>query len=448
MAQATTPLIFAENLRRTSSLENAVLYSTFGLLLFGPLAFGSTEPWSILVLEVCAALLLAVWCFAQFRHGTLEIVGNPLFAPMAAFGIVIVLQLVSGQSSYRYDTLSSFHLYAAFAVLCFLIVQLLRRSSQIEALARTISTYGFAVAVFGIVQGISSNGKLYWLREPRFGGWIYGPYVNHNHYAGLMELLVPIPLVVSLNEHAHRQTRKMALVAASVMATSVFLSGSRGGMAAFAVQAILLGGLVLRKNRAKIRRSALTIGIFAVLSLGMVAWLGGSDAFERLTSINQEARAELSGGTRLQIDRDAIRMFSSRPLLGWGLGTFADAYPQFRSFYTDFSVNAAHNDFLQFLAETGILGFAAMLWFVFAMFRAACAKLGRWSMNTNGGVALAAMLGCTGILVHSALDFNLQIPANAALFYALAVVAAIPPRFGIHRHRHEHRAEETARLSA
>ena len=448
MAQATSALLLAENLRPTSAVENAVLYSTLGLLLFGPLAFGATEPWSVLVLEISAAFLLAVWCFAQFRHGTIEIASNPLFAPMASFGIIVVVLLATGQSAYRYETLSSFYLYAAFAVLCFLIVQLLRRSSHIEVFARTLSTYGCAIAVFAIVQGISSNGKLYWLRESRFGGWIYGPYVNHNHYAGLMELLVPIPLVVSLNEHAHSQTRKMAFAAASVMATSIFLSGSRGGMAAFAVQALILGGLVLRKNRGQIRRSAMAIGIFVILLLGMMLWLGSSDVFERITSINHEARAELSGGTRVQIDRDTIKMFSCRPLLGWGLGTFAEAYPQFRSFYSDFSVNAAHNDYLQFLAETGILGFAVMLWFVFTMYRAACAKLGRWSTNTNAGVALAGMLSCTGILVHSALDFNLQVPANAALFYALAVVAAMPPRFGIHRHRHEHRAEETARLSA
>ena len=61
------------------------------------------------------------------------------------------------------------------------------------------SGYGFAVAMFALMQGIASNGKLYWLRTPQSGGWIYGPYVNHNHYAGLMEMLTPIPLVISLS---------------------------------------------------------------------------------------------------------------------------------------------------------------------------------------------------------------------------------------------------------
>jgi hypothetical protein len=78
-------------------------------------------------------------------------------------------------------------LYVAYGLLAFLVVQCLRRSSQAKALAVAISTYGVAVAGFALLQGLSPNGKLYWIRTPRFGGSIYGPYVNHNHYAGLMK---------------------------------------------------------------------------------------------------------------------------------------------------------------------------------------------------------------------------------------------------------------------
>jgi O-antigen ligase len=130
---------------------------------------------------------------------------------------------------------------------------------------------------------------------------------------------------------------------------------------------------------------------------------------------------------RLTIDRDCLRMLREKPILGWGLGTFPVVYPQFRSFYTSFFVNEAHNDYLQLLVEAGIVGFGIALWFLVATFRGAAVKLENWTETVNGTLTVAALLGCIGILIHSFLDFNLQISANAALFYVLCAIAAAGP---------------------
>ena len=119
-------------------------------------------------------------------------------------------------------------------------------------------------------------------------------------------------------------------------------------------------------------------------------------------------------------------MFSQRPIWGWGLGTFPTVYPSFRSFYTNLFVNEAHNDYAQLLVETGLLGFALMLWFVISLYRYGLPTSRRWEFKWDGAVSLAALLGCTGILFHSFVDFNLQIPANAAMFYVLCGLAASP----------------------
>jgi O-antigen ligase len=441
---ATAPSIDISAVRKTSpsTLDSIVFYGSFSLLSFGPLAFGAVEPWAILVMESCAALLFALWALRQFQNGDLRISNNPLFPPMLAFGVLIAVQLVTGISAYRWATSSSALLYCAYAILCFLVVQCLRRTRQVRTLAWAFSIYGFAVACFALVQSMSANGKLYWLRTPRSGGWIYGPYVNHNHYAGLMELLVPVPLVLSLTRQVHGPRKRMAIVAAAVMASSIFLSGSRGGMMALAVQLSLLAAFTIRREKEKSRKPMLAIAVFLAIMVGMLAWLGGGELTDRLASIHAEARQELSEGTRLAIDRDGLKMFASKPVLGWGLGVFPEVYPQFRSFYTNFFVNAAHNDYIQLLVETGILGFAIMLWYVVVLYRRALMKTKDWTSDTSGAVALAALLGCTGILVHSFVDFNLQIPANAALFYVLGVVAAMEPRFGITRHRPLSRSRE------
>lgn len=414
-----------------STLESIVLYGSFGALLLGPLAFGAVEPWSIFLIQALAAILLLLWAIQQTRQGTLRLTGHPLFAPMGFLGVLVLVQFVFRLTAYPQATFSNILLYATYALLCFLITQTLRRNSQAKLLAVLVSVYAASLAAFALVQGLSPNGRLYWLRKPALGGWIYGPYVNHNHYAGLMELLLPVPLVLSLSRYSDGRGRLLAAAAAALIATTIFLSGSRGGMLAFVVQMAVLGAFLVRQRTGV--RTALGLGVFLAIMLGLLAWVGGGEVTQRLATIHSEAQTELEGGTRWEINRDGIRMARQKLVAGWGFGTFPEVYPQFRTFYTNFFVNEAHDDYLQLLVETGLLGFGAMLWFLAVLYHHALRKLENWSSDLNGAVTLATLLGVTGILVHSFVDFNLQIPANAALFYVWCVVAAMEPRFNVSR---------------
>jgi O-antigen ligase len=419
---------------RSARLGAILLYGTFGLLMFGPLMFGAVESWSIFILEIGAVALTLLWFAKQWIDGEIEIHWNPLFLPMAGFGILIALQLAFRISAYRHDTISGAMLYCAYGLICFLCTQCLVRGSQARIIGPVLAVYGFAIAAFALVQGLAPNGKIYWLREAHLGGWIYGPYVNHNHYAGLMELLVPIPLVISLTQLAPEKERIAAGIAAAVMVATIFFSGSRGGMLAIFVELSLVAIVFLRQNKGA--RVALSLVTFAVALIGLLTWLGGKELTSRVSSISTEARTELSGGMRLSIDRDAFHMFEKRPVLGWGLGTFPTVYPQFRTFYTNFFVNEAHNDYLQLLSEMGTAGFAMMLWFLIVLYRQARKKIKKWPTDVGGAMTLACVLGAIGILVHCFFDFNLQIPANAALFYALCTIAAGPPLLQRVRKRH------------
>ena len=414
--------------------NTALLAGATTVLLLGPLAFGAVEPWSIFALEVCAVLLLAVWAFRQWMNRELTISNHVLYRPMAAFFALGVVQWLAGTTAYRVVTYTHLLLYASYGMLIFVVTQTLRRSSQFELLAKMVTVYGAAVASFAVLQGLAPNGKLYWIRALEQGGSIYGPYVNRNHYAGLMEMLTPFPLVLA----ATRMTdgnRKIAVAGiAALMAASIFLSGSRGGMVAFVAQMIVLGVLLIRKRDSGWKQPLMLGGFLAVVIVFLV-WMGGNELTRRLASIHSEAREEISGGVRVSIDRDCLRMLIRRPLLGWGLGTFPIVYPEFRSFYTTFFVNQAHNDYLQLLVETGVAGFSIAVWFLVLVFRRAARKLKNWTENASGTMTVAALLGCIGILVHSLLDFNLQIPANAALFYVLCALAASAPLLESQRRR-------------
>jgi O-antigen ligase len=410
--------------RATEQAGAALLYGIFGLLLFGPLAFGAVEPWSILLLEAGSAALFLLWIGKQVLEGEINIRWNPLFLPMGVFGLLILVQLVFRMSAYPHDTASLLFQYIAYAMLCFLACQTLLRSVQARKLALIFAIYGGSLAAFALIQGISANGKLYWIRQPRMGGWIYGPYVNHNHYAGLMEMLVPIPLVLSLTRLASAKARNVAAAAAAVMVGTIFISGSRGGMLAIVVELVILSVLLVKQKRGL--RTAIGLGVFLAIVVGLLTWIGGGELSRRIATVGP-SRFELSSDIRSYINRDGLRMFLKKPVLGWGLGTFPVVYPQFRTFYTNFFVNQAHNDYLQLLVEMGVLGFATMIWFVAIAYKCAIKKIGDWTADISGALALACVLGLTGILIHSAVDFNLQVPANAALFYVICTIAASEP---------------------
>jgi hypothetical protein len=226
--------------------NDVVLYGIASLLLFCPLAFGAVEPWAIFTLQSVTTILFMVWMFAKMRADQPAILWTPIFPPMLAFGALICIQLLPGISSYRHATYSGLLLYVAYGLACFLITQTLTRTTHIRKLATAAAVCGTAVAMFAVLQSLSSNGKIYWLRTPRFGGWIYGPYVNHNHYAGLMEMLVPIPLVFAFRRYARGRERWAAASAAAFMGATIFLSGSCGGMIAFAVQISIFRCFVFR----------------------------------------------------------------------------------------------------------------------------------------------------------------------------------------------------------
>ena len=236
-----------------------------------------------------------------------------------------------------------------------------------------------------------------------------------------MMFIMPMPPTINETKAIARSNILITFWVA-VMASTIFLSGSRGGMLALVIELLIFAVVLIRQHRGF--RTAVSVAAFLLIVISLLTWVGGGELSRRVSSISTETRSEITGGMRLTIDRDALHMFSKKPVLGWGVRAFPVVYPQFRSFYTNFFVNEAHNDYLQLLVEMGLLGFGAMLWFLIVVYRRAVIKIKDWTSDVSGAVTLACMLGCSGILVHSAVDFNLQIPANAALFYVFCTIAA------------------------
>ena len=405
------------NAREPEILQWALVLGLCSLLIFAVLAFGAVDEWSTFFFEAGAAVLFLVWAGKQVVSRQVKLSRNPLHLPALLFFGLILAQVALRRSAYGYITEYEALQYASYGIVLLIGAECVREEEARKIFASVMIFFGAGYAFFALVQELTANGKIFWVHSPHFHGSIYGSYVNHDHYAGLMEMLVPLPFVVSMGHLLEGEKRVFVAFCAVLMASTIFLSGSRGGMLAFVLEMVLFAALTLGKRRSP--RIALGLTAVCVLILALLIFLGKGQVLGRL--------GDLSPGIRLNITKDSLRMFSQRPIWGWGLGTFPTVYPSFRSFYTNLFVNEAHNDYAQLLVETGLLGFALMLWFVISLYRHGLPTSRRWEFKWDGAVSLAALLGCTGILFHSFVDFNLQIPANAAMFYMLCGLAASGP---------------------
>ena len=398
--------------RRAQAADEVLFYGLVALLVFGPLAFGAVEPWSEFVLRITAIVLVVLWAGVRAFTGRLTVVDNPLYLPMIVFALIVGAQYAFGLTAYGYATKEEALNYIAYGALMFIAAQVLHSPGALRRFTILLSIAGFVIALFAIVQEFTSNGRIYWVRLPRFGGWIVGPYVNHNHYAGLMEMLIPMPLALGFHRSNLRSRSALLFFMAIIMAASLLISQSRAGVAAFLLEMALFGTMIFLRNR---RRSIIILAVL-LATVAFLGWLNTTQVFTRMQETHDVFRA--------QILRDGLVMWRQKPVLGWGFGTFPTVYPAFRGFYTNLFVNQAHNDVLQVLVETGALGFGVMVWFLVLVYRRGLSRGSSWDSRPGGLPQLAALVGVTGIVVHSFFDFNLHIPANAALFFVLCIVAA------------------------
>jgi O-antigen ligase len=252
---------------------------------------------------------------------------------------------------------------------------------------------------------------------------MFGPYVNRNHFAGLMELWCPLALGMALVPEYRLAQRWLWSALALVMGGAVVLSGSRGGTLSLGVAVVAFALLIAGQRAGK--RAVLWLLAAMFVTGGSVLALDRGDLLERYKAVLRPHQFQQEDATayRLAAWKDTYALIRETPVVGSGLDTFSTRFPSVRSFATDLIWTHAHNDFLQFLAETGALGGVLALWMFAAGGREAARNLRRASGTATGALLAAITAGCIGFLAHGWLDFNFHIPANASSFTVLAALA-------------------------
>ncbi len=404
-------LVPARSQARLRLLDNVMEFGLMALLFAAVLAFGAVRPWGIFGLRMGAALLFSVWTLRQVVADELQIPSS--FLPLLVLGIWIGSQWIAGLTVYRYQTGQAWLTSCSYFLLMLPVSTIATQPARVRRFLLALAAFGTALAIFAMVQDVSGTKSIYWLLRPsEFAVQIYGPYVNRNHYAGLMELLTPLPFLLCL---AQRPERRVPLISCGLlMALSVFLCRSRGGMVALAAELVFVAVFLSRiRNRAK---SFAAIAAIVAIMVVLIVWVGSDPVVHRLTDMRDMSR--------MAVYKDTVRMWWSKPLVGYGAGVFPLVFPTFQSFVIGTDINHAHNEYLELLSETGLIGAGLLAWFLVTLYRRGNRLIRPGSRSTGSPEMIAVLAGLTGLLVHGLVDFNFHIPANAAFFLVYCAVAA------------------------
>jgi O-antigen ligase len=438
---------------RSEWLDRILFWDLIAAVVLSVLAFGTVEPWSIAIFEINAllvAILLALkyvighdWNWGRLR----------LTAPVFGLVLVGVLQLAPFGSavftaqpenievselagrSISLDRQATREATVKILALAFYfagaIVAL--RGAQRRKLALFILTgFGFLTSLFAIIHRLTSNGKMYWVRTVSDYIAPYGPYGNYNHFAGFVELILPLPFAYLLFARVNLERRVLWLFSVVIMASALIFSLSRGGILAMSVEILILLAAVALNSRGRSRESStegrgnwlMIGGILAAVTLTAL-WIGYDRLVDRF-QLTRQGASEFSVVTRVEYWRASWKMFLDHPMTGVGLGAFPAIYPQYgRSTAAYERVEQTHNDYLQLLTDAGLLGAALALWFLLEIALIARGQLKQYrEFNPRTrAMILGGYTAIAGIMVHSLTDFNLQLAANALLFLFVTAIA-------------------------
>ena len=397
----------------------AIRIGTCVLVAFAVLSFGAVEPWGYATLEIGVAVLFVLWGILAVRRRQVEIHGNWLYLPLLGLGLLGIVQYAFGFSVYPYLTELDLLKGGAYVLLCFLMAESFGSTGEAKQFIWFLIILGFAVSLFAIIQHFTFNGKIYWTVPLRAGGSPFGPYVNRDDFAGFVELVAPLGLALLFFRAVRREQFTLVLLFTLVPIGAAILSASRGGISGLFFELLLL--VFLARARQIGKKQFAGVAALALIAGTFIVWLGVTTAIHRFEQLTP---TEISRNLRVPMYRDTWRIFARHPWVGTGLGTLIAVFPKYSGFYIpDTIVDHAHNDYLELLADSGVIGGLCGLSFIVLLFWRGFENLRSAQTRMSRAIFAGSLAACSGLLLHSLVDFNLHIPANALIFLLLAFVA-------------------------
>lgn len=437
--------------------DRGIFYGFLALVIWAPLPLASNRPWLWSLLGVLV-FSLALWWLVNFLRGKVQLTTGFLQARLSIavcllWLALLLFQLLASLTVAPY--VSSDFLLRSCALVTFFILSLLllRSRKRLKILAWVIVLSGAFQAFYGGLMAMSGIEYGFFIEKVHYRGVATGTFVNRNSMAGFLEmsLAVGVGLLLADLQHANTVTFKQKLrhfvgwvlshkmqirVLLAIMVIGLVLTHSRMGNTAFFISLLLSGlvWLVLEKKKPKRGVMFLLTTLF-IIDVGIVgAWFGIEKVVDRIesTSVESESRDE--------VVRDSLLYLNDYAWFGSGGGTFEYVFPQYRGADIISDYDYAHNDYIQFAVETGVLGLSMLGLLVLLTMWRSIQMMRKGERSLHRGLSFASFMGVLAILIHSTVDFNLQMPANALLFMVLLSF----PWLGCYRSQNKQYMRESA----
>jgi putative inorganic carbon (hco3(-)) transporter len=417
------------------------------------LAFGGTEPASFAIVEV---LFLGLAAFLAFepRRMDVPVPWRTLAIPTALTCVVLIqlcplpaswLQGSGGRGNFIAGTRVgrlTFETYSTrvqllvvlTCIAAFYLGQVVSQNRDSKRrLVVCLVTLGTFEAFYGLVQYLTGWQMIFAYAKKYDLAEATGTYINRNHYAGFLEMVLPFGIGLVLYEfrnlgksqHAggvrlrtlvsRRSFQRLTfwLLVSVVLFAALIFSRSRMGIIAACASLLVMCGLVAASRRQR----GIALGLlaaFLALSIVFAFWIGPGPIAERFSTVGQEYSQ--GDQSRISIWHDALRLIWQHPLLGTGLGTFPIAFQAFQTSFLGQFVNHAHNDYLEIASDLGLPAAVMLFASVFVVLTHAVRTYFSSKENLDRIVAAGCVGSIVALLLHSMADFNLHIPANSLIF--------------------------------
>jgi O-antigen ligase len=447
-------------LHESQSQGNILRYALLILVIWAPLPAASNWPWSSALLICLIAGMGIFWAFQRqtaflhpLGHNNPSVPQQPHQGIKAARGALLLLictlvwmclQWALGITSDTGETFRYGLLAASYTLLFWLVINLFNTRKQLTLLLATLILSGTLQAFYGAFMTLSGIEWLLTGPKEYNLGLVTGTFVNRNHLAGYLEMTIAcgIGLMLALRDGKSFNwqnalellvsTKIMIRLCLVIMVIALVMTQSRMGNTAFFLSLMIVGSLFVLINKEYRLRNGLILASLILIDVVVISqYFGLENLKNRIVQTQLEDALENGEIVRREnVDRDdvaeyALQLIKARPLGGFGAGSFEASFQKYAGPDVLLDFDHAHNDFIQFVAELGMIGSLPLALFVILCLYQALAALWNRESLYRSGVGFGAAMGIIALMIHSSADFNLQIPANSVTFVVLCAIAIL-----------------------
>jgi len=415
--------------------ERGILCLVLAALIYAPLMTGAVLAGDFLVVQGLTIGAMLLWGVRLWIHGRVKLLWPPVCWAVLAFVIYAVGRYLAADIEYaaRQEMIR----VLVYAAVFFLTVNNLHGKDKVQTIVFVLIFFGMLVAGYAVVQFVTNSNRVLWTTTP-YTHRGTGTFISPNNLAGFLELLIPLGLAYTLTSRSKLLTKILLGYASLVMLAGLVVTVSRGGWAACGVS-LLVFFFVLALRRSY-RLPAL---FFLLLIIGAgIYFIPHNYVFvSRLQETSKDAPQE--NYSRFDIWRAAVEMWQENKVWGVGPAHFDYRFRQFRPQTLQARPHWTHNDYLNALADWGIVG-AGIIACALVLLAGGIVKTWREAIRSEGDLGgrpsnkfallLGAMVALIAIAVHSLVDFNMHIPANALVVVTLMALLSAHLRFATSRY--------------